>query len=304
MTAASHQTASPRGGRNPLKGASINLFYLPAIILLVVFILYPLVNGFMLSLTNWDGYSPDKGFVGFKNYLTMFQDANFGKILLNTFIYGIGSTAIQQVLGLGLALMLNARIKGRTLLRAIIYLPALVAPVVMGTMYYFLFQYQQGALNTIVVALGGQKVAWFENPGISIAIIVIVNSIQFVGVSMIIYLAGLQTLDQSVMEASELDGAYGWKKFWNITLPLLQPSFTTSVVLNLIGGLKLFDVIKVLTGGGPGYATHSMSTYISTVYFDDQSAGYASAIGVVLFILIALVTYLMNTGLTKLNWEA
>ena len=134
--------------------------------------------------------------------------------------------------------------------------------------------------------------------------ITIVNSIQFVGVSMIIYLAGLQTLDQSVMEAASLDGASGWKKFWNITLPMLQPAFTTSVVLNLIGGLKLFDIIKVLTNGGPGYATNSISTYISSMYFDAQNAGYASALGVFLFILIAIITYLLNTGLAKLNWEA
>ena len=142
--------------------------------------------------------------------------------------------------------MLNARIKGRNLLRAIIYLPALVAPVIMGTMYYFIFQYQQGALNTVMTALGFQKQAWFNNPTASVIIITVINSIQFVGVSMIIYLAGLQTLDQSVMEAASLDGATGWNNFWNITLPLLQPSFTTSVVLNLIGGLKLFDMIKIL----------------------------------------------------------
>lgn len=174
----------------------------------------------------------------------------------------------------------------------------------MGTMYYFIFQYQQGALNTIMIGLGFEKVAWFNNPAVSVAIITIVNSIQFVGVSMIIYLAGLQTLDQSVMEAASLDGASGWKKFWNITLPMLQPAFTTSVVLNLIGGLKLFDIIKVLTNGGPGYATNSISTYISSMYFDAQNAGYASALGVFLFILIAIITYLLNTGLAKLNWEA
>ena len=137
-----------------------------------------------------------------------------------------------------------------------------------------------------------------------VIIITVINSIQFVGVSMIIYLAGLQTLDQSVMEAASLDGATGWNKFWNITLPLLQPSFTTSVVLNLIGGLKLFDMIKILTGGGPGYATNSLSTYISSVYFDAQNAGYASALGVVLFVIIAVLTYLLNVGLAKLNWEA
>lgn len=295
---------TPKKLASRFHGASINLFYLPAIILLGVFILYPLISGIGLSLTNWDGYNPEKTFIGLTNFTQMFKDANFRLILMNTLIYGVGSTAIQQVLGLGLALLLNTKIKGRNVLRAIIYLPALVAPVIMGTMYYFIFQYQQGALNTIMTSLGFQKVAWFNNPVASVAIVTIINSVQFVGVSMIIYLAGLQTLDQSVMEAASLDGAGGWKKFWNITLPLLQPAFTTSVVLNLIGGLKLFDVIKVLTNGGPGYATNSISTYISSMYFDAQNAGYASALGVFLFILIAIMTYLLNTGLAKLNWEA
>lgn len=279
----------------------INLFYLPAVLLLAVFVLYPLVSGISISLTNWDGLNPTRDFVGMANYKTMFQDANFWPILRNTLIYGIGSTAIQQVLGLALALLLNAKIKGRNLMRAVIYLPALVSPVIMGTMYYFIFQYQQGALNTVISAFGGEKVLWFQNANLSVAIIVIINSVQFFGTSMIIYLAGLQGMDRSVLEAADLDGAYGWKKFIHITLPLLKPAFTTSVVLNLIGGLKLFDVIQVLTGGGPGYSTNSMSTYISATYFKDQNAGYASALGVVLFILIAVVTYLLNTGMDKLG---
>lgn len=290
--------------RSSLKGASVNLFYIPALVVLVVFIIYPLISGIGLSFTNWDGYNEAKSFVGLANYKQMFTDANFKQIVVNTFIYGIGSTVIQQILGLALALLLNAKIKGRTLMRAIIYLPALVAPVIMGIMYYFVFQYQQGALNALLAAVGMSKVAWFNNAGFSVAIIVIVNSIQFVGVSMIIYLAGLQTMDQEVVEAAEVDGASGWKKFWNITLPMLAPSFTTSVVLNLIGGLKLYDMVKVLTGGGPGYSTNSISTYIGTVYFDNQAAGYASAIGVFLFFLIAIVTWLVNKGLAKLDWEA
>lgn len=200
--------------------------------------------------------------------------------------------------------MLNSKIRGRNALRAIIYLPALVSAVIMGTMYYLIFQYQQGALNTILSALGLQKVVWFNNPTTAVVIILLVNSFQFCGTSMIIYLAGLQGMDQSVVEAASLDGATGWTKFWNITMPMLMPAFSTSVVLNLIGGLKLFDVIKVLTGGGPGYSTHSISTYISSVYFDNQNAGYASAIGVVLFIIIAVVTGLMNKGLDKLGWES
>lgn len=294
--------SSPR--RRRFRGASINLFYLPAVILLVVFIIYPLLSGIGLSLTNWDGYNDAKSFVGLANYKQMLTDTNFKQVVINTFIYGIGSTVLQQILGLALALLLNAKIKGRTLIRAIIYLPALVAPVIMGIMYYFVFQYQQGALNAVMTVLGLHKVAWFNNAGFSVCIIVLVNSIQFVGVSMIIYLAGLQTMDQEVVEAAEVDGASGWKKFWNITLPLLSPAFTTSVVLNLIGGLKLYDMVKVLTGGGPGYATNSISTYIGTIYFDNQAAGYASAIGVFLFVLIAIVTWLVNKGLAKLDWEA
>lgn len=286
------------------RGRAINLFYAPAILVLIIFTLYPLISGFALSLTNWDGYNPDKTFVGLSNYVTMLKDSNFRVVLANTFIYGIGSTIIQQVLGLGLALLLNTRIKGRNVIRAIIYLPALVSAVIMGTMYYFVFQYQQGALNSILVALGFDRVVWFDNPHVAVAIVVIVNSIQYVGTSMIIYLAGLQGINREVVEAAELDGASGWKMFRNITLPMLMPAFSTSVVLNLIGGLKLYDVIQVLTGGGPGYATNSVSTYISLTYFNNQNAGYASAIGVVLFAVIVVVTVLVNKGLDRLGWES
>ena len=289
--------------RDRFKGASVNLFYAPALIMLVLFSLYPLISGIGISLTSWDGFNPEKIFVDLSNYVTMLRDANFRMTLINTFIYGIGSTIIQQVLGLGLALLLNSKIKGRNLMRAIIYLPALVSAVIMGTMYYFIFQYDTGALNTILSALGLEKVVWFQNATTALIIILVVNSVQFVGTSMIIYLAGLQGLDQSVVEAASLDGASGWKMFWNITLPGLAPSFTTSVVLNLIGGLKLFDVIKVLTGGGPGYSTNSVSSYISIQYFDNQNAGYAAAMGVVLFIIIAVVTTVMNKGLDKLGWN-
>lgn len=293
-----------RSLRRRFRGGKINLFYVPALILLALFLLYPLISGFAISLTSWDGYNPERLFVGLSNYMTMLRDANFRLSLINTLIYGVGSTIIQQILGLGLALLLNAKIKGRTMMRAIIYLPALVSAVIMGTMYYFVFQYQQGALNTILVALGLDRVVWFQNPHNAVLIIVLVNSLQFVGTSMIIYLAGLQGMDRSVEEAASLDGASGWTKFINITMPMLMPAFTTSVVLNLIGGLKLFDVIKVLTGGGPGYSTNSVSTYISIQYFDNQNAGYAAAMGVVLFLIIAVITTLLNKGLGKLDWES
>lgn len=302
VPAESDQPPGPRR-RLPRKGGSssrlINLFYMPAIAVLLVFTVYPLMSGLQLSMTNWDGFSLEMTFVGLDNYVRMLGDANFHLVLLNTVIFAVGSTLIQQVLGIALALLLDQPLRGRGVLRAIIYLPVLVSPVIMGTMYYLLFQYNTGALNTVLGWFGAGKVAWFDNASTALLIIVLVNSFQYVGISMIIYLAGLQSIPADVKEAAELDGAYGWSSFRHITLPLLQPAFATSIVLNLIGGFKLFDVIKVLTGGGPGYSTNSVSTYISVLYFNNQTAGYASAMGVVLFLIILVFTLVLNRGLNR-----
>jgi len=281
----------------------VNLLYVPALALFAVFTVYPLVSGVRLSFTDWDGYSPSWSWIGWSNYARLFTDATFRSVLLTTFVYGIGSTLVQQVLGLGLALALDGKVRGRSAAKAIIYLPVLVSPIVMGTFYYLLFQYDNGALNDVVVALGGERHAWLSTAASGVTIIVIVNSIQFVGTSMIIYLAGLQSISPEYTEAAMLDGANAWQRFWTVTLPLLQPAFATSIILNLIGGLKLFDVIQVLTGGGPGTATSSVSTLIGTTYFANQAAGYSAAMGVALFLIIAILTVLANAALNRRRLE-
>ncbi|WP_084626474.1 carbohydrate ABC transporter permease [Demequina aurantiaca] len=282
----------------------INLLYIPALILFAIFMVYPLVSGIGLAFTDWNGYSAARSFVGFDNFSRLFTDPVFGQSLVNTFIYGVGSMILQQIFGLGLALALDRKFRGRTTARAIVYLPVLVSPVIMGTMYYLLLQYNDGAFNEIVVALGGDRVAWFADSGNAVAIIVAINSLQFMGISMIIYLAGLQSIPEMYYEAASLDGASTWHKFRYVTVPLLQPAFATSIVLNLIGGLKLFDIIKILTNGGPGYSTNSVSTLISITYFDNQNAGYASAMGVALFVIILAVTLVMNKMLGRKQLEA
>lgn len=297
---------APRRAPKPpsrFRGASVNLLYVPALALFAVFTIYPLLSGVRLSFTNWDGYTPDFAWVGWDNYTRLFTDDTFRSVLVNTFVYGIGSTLIQQVLGLGLALALDSKLRGRNVAKAIIYLPVLVSPIVMGTFYYLLFQYDNGALNDVVIALGGGRHAWLSSAASGVAIIVVVNSIQFVGTSMIIYLAGLQSISPEYTEAAMLDGANAWQRFWSVTLPLLQPAFATSIILNLIGGLKLFDVIQVLTGGGPGTSTSSVSTLIGTTYFANQAAGYSSAMGVALFVIIAILTVLANTALNRRRLE-
>ncbi|MEJ1090546.1 sugar ABC transporter permease [Microbacterium istanbulense] len=294
-----HAKRGTRGAVPRFAGRSLNLLYLPALLVLGVFMLWPLVNGILLSLTNWNGYSAHSEVVGGENYLRLLEDPNFHTALINTLIYGVGSTLLQQVVGLGLALALDRAVRGRNVARAIIYLPVLVSPVVMGTMYYLFFAYNSGGLNDLAIALGGERTAWLSDSGMAILVIVLVNSLQFVGISMVIYLAGLQSIPPMYAEAARLDGASDAQIFWNITLPMLQPAFATSVVLNLIGGLKLFDVVQVLTGGGPGYSTNSVSTLIAKMYFGNQSAGYAAAMGVVLFALIAMLTLVLNTALNR-----
>lgn len=280
-----------------------NLLVVPALAVLVVFTVIPFVHGIGLSLTDWDGYSAERAFIGIDNYVRMLTDPMVGTALANTLIFGLGSALVQQVLGLALALALDraARRRGisRTVARAIIYLPVLVSPVVLGSMYYFVFAYSPGGLNDFVVALGGEPVAWLSEPGAAIAIIVLVNSLQFVGISMVIYLAGLQTIPAMYREAAVLDGASGAQRFLHVILPLLRPAVAASLILNLIGGLKLFDIIRVLTNGGPGFSTESMSTLISRLYFDSQLAGYASAVGVVLFLLVAVATVVLNLALRR-----
>ncbi|GAA2899088.1 carbohydrate ABC transporter permease [Microbacterium esteraromaticum] len=281
----------------------LNWFYVPALVLFAVFSIYPLISGVSLSLTNWNGYSRGKAFVGVDNYLRLLDDDVFRTALVNTLIYGVGSTIIQQVLGLGLAVVLDRVVRGASLLRAVIYLPVMVSPVVLGTMYYLIFRYNNGALNDLRALFGAQQVAWLSDATVGITVIVVVNSLQFVGISMVIYLAGLQGVPTEYYEAAQLDGATWWQSFRSIALPLLQPAFATSIVLNLIGGLKLFDVVQVLTGGGPGHSTHSVSTLIGETYFSNQAAGYSAAIGVVLFVLIVAVTFVLNALLNRKRVE-
>lgn len=281
------------------RGTMINLFYIPAIILFCGFVVYPFLQGIRLSFMNWNGYSQNMKFVGLKNYIRLFQDANVKTAFVNTLIYGVVSTIIQNILGLAYALFLNMNFKCRTIVRTIIYMPVMIAPLIMGYIMYFFFQYDGGAINDILIWLGKEPIDFLVNSNAAISIIVIVNSLQFVGVAMVIYLAGLQNVPAMYYEAAMLDGATFWDRFRHITLPLLMPAISSSTILNLIGGLKLFDLVMALTSGGPGFSTHSLSTLVTNQYFSVQSAGYASAIGIISFVLIMVISNVVTKYFDK-----
>lgn len=278
---------------------SLNYFYIPAVAIMVAFIAYPLGNAIYMSFFKWNGYSSTMTFNGFANYISMFKDTVFLSSVKNTLIYGIGSTVFQQIIGLSMAVFLNSRFKGRNVLRTVIYMPAMISGIIMGYIMYFFFQYHDGVFNDIFAIFGAEGKDWLGSSGSAIVIIMFVNIWQFVGVSMILYLAGLQGISTSYLEAAQIDGASPRQIFWHIELPMLLPSISSSVIYNLIGGLKLYDIIIALTGGGPANRTHSLATYIANRYFDAEQAGYAAAIGVFSFVLIVIISTIVNSYFRK-----
>lgn len=268
----------------------LNFMYVPALLLFAIFIYYPFFKGLLISFSDWDGYSQALNYIGLDNYKRMLTDGRVHTVILNTLIYGLGSTLFQNIFGLLYALLLNKHGKGKSLVRVIVYIPAIVSPIIMGYIWYFLLQFNGGAINDIITMLTGKPVNLLGEPKLNVWIIMIVNTYQFMGIAMMIFLSGLQGISKDYYEAAEIDGASARHRFFNITFPLLAPALTTSIILNLIGGLKLFDVIAALTNGGPGYASASLSTMMYQLYFARQDAGLAASLGNLMFLLISVIS--------------
>ncbi|RKD76175.1 raffinose/stachyose/melibiose transport system permease protein [Sinobaca qinghaiensis] len=286
------------------KESSLWIMYLPALAFIFIFIVFPFISGLRISFTDWDGFSQTMNFVGLDQYTRMFSDPTTWLVAGNTLLYGVGSTFFQMTIGLLYAMLLVQSIKMKAITRTIVYLPVIISPLIMGYIWYFMFAYQGGAINDLVMALGFERMNLLNNPSLNPWIIVFINTYQFVGISMIIFLAGLQSISKEYYEAARMDGASKLAQFKNITIPLLMPSITINVVLNIIGGLKLFDVIIALTGGGPGNASQSMSTFMYTLYFDRQDAGYAATQGVLMVALILVITVTAVIYLRRKEVEA
>lgn len=282
---------------NRSKNQDLYLLLVPAVMLLTVFVIYPLISGIQISLTDWNGYSAQYNYVGWKNYTKLLTDKSLRTALVNTLIYGFGSAALQVGLGFFYALLLQKKFLLQTPTRTIIYLPIMVAQLLMGYIMYFILQYDNGALNDIVMLFGAEPMDWLAVGKRAVLLITLVNSFQFAGRPMIIFLAGMQNIPASYYEAAELDGAGWWQTVKSITVPMLAPAFITNITLNLIGSLKLYGLIISLSGGGPGGASHSLSTYINYTYFSNQDAGYAAAVGLLTFVIIALISMVMRRAL-------
>ena len=266
-------------------------FVLPALVLFAFVVLVPSARGVYYAFTDWDGLNPDHAFVGLGNFADMVRDADAVQAIWHTLLIAVSITVVQNAVGLLLALGVNSAIRSRNLLRVFLFAPAVITPIVTAYLWRNLLG-PEGAVNSLFGAVGldSWQQDWLGSPRLALWAIVGVIVWQFAGYSMVIFLAGLQSVPQEVHEAAALDGAGPVRRFWSVTRPLLAPAFTINLMLSIIGGIKLFDQVYALTGGGPGHATDTLSTLIYKDAFTLGEFGYSIALAVVLTIVVAVVS--------------
>jgi len=271
---------------------------LPALMLYGMFFVYPLLSGIGLSMTDWDGMG-EASFVGLQNFIDFFHDARAMHDIKTTLIFAVGSAVLLNLVGLGYALLMNGNFRGKSIARVIIYLPAIISPLIMGYIWFFLLQPGRGFLYYAFTQLGLPDLigSWMSSYPSALLVLVLVNVWQFSGMTMIIYLAGLQSIPTELGEAARIDGANAWQRFTGVTIPMLMPAIRINVVTNIIGSLSVFDVIMSLTEGGPGYATESLSIYIMRMCYGSRT-GYSTAVAMILFFII-LLPVLVSMRLTR-----
>ena len=280
------------------------LMLLPALSVFLVFVVLPIVLGLLLAFTNWDGFHRME-FVGLENFFAFFSDSQALGAVANTLFYGVLGTLLLNLFGLAYALILDEKIRGRGVLRTIIYLPAIISPLIIGYIWMLLLSSQNGLLVTIFEALHIRPLFkdLLADPFTARITIVVVHVWQYAGNNMIIYLAGLQSVPSELIEAGKIDGASWSQQLLRIRLPLLMPSFKINIITNIIGAMSMFDVIMSLTGGGPGHYTESLSIFIYRLSSSSR-AGYTSAVSMIMFVIVlipaALVFWVMQKHETEL----
>ncbi|MEY4499862.1 MAG: Lactose transport system permease protein LacF [Actinomycetota bacterium] len=254
--------------------------------------------GFMYSFTDYEGIG-EFNWIGLENYTKIFEDEEVSGAIYNTFFLAILSFVLSNVIGLMLALALNRGLKTRYLLRTLLFLPVILSTIAVSYIFRFIF-YIEGPINTFLasVGLGEFQKTWLADTTWSIWVILLVVVWQNIGFAMVIYLAGLATVPQELEEAAAIDGAGVWRRFTSVTIPMIQPAIAVSTTLALIQGMKIFDQVIAMTGGGPFGATDTLSTIIYNKTFVYMEYGYGSSISLV-FTVVILLMALLQTYLTR-----
>ncbi|WP_147431487.1 carbohydrate ABC transporter permease [Terracoccus luteus] len=265
------------------------LMVTPAVIVFTVFMFVPIVLTFWYSLQRYSGFGRMR-FIGLENYQTIAADSTFWKAALNTAVFTVITVPIGIACGVGAAMLLNKWMPARGLFRALFYVPVVISGVASGIIFLRLFDPVTGILNQLLSAVGLPSIDWQSNGLAAMVSVVLVVTWQGIGFGMVVYLAALQGIPREVNEAARVDGATGLTLFRRITWPLLRPTTFFLLVYSIIGSFQVFDVVYVLTRGGPGTSTTFLVQYAYDQGFNQRRQGYAAAIGVIIYVVVLVFT--------------
>ena len=275
------------------------VFLLPVMVIMCVFIFYPIVDSFRISTLEWNGISAEKTFIGLDNWIKLVQDKNFWMAFRNNIIIMVLSIAIQIPIGLAEATFIEFAGKKSTIFKVLWFIPMLMSSVAIGFLFTYALASNGGIVSTISQLFGGGNIDLLGNPKTALITVIFVIAWQFVPFYMVYTMAAYTNISEDVYEASLIDGATKGQYFWKIALPLLTPSLKSAAILSMVGSLKYFDLIYVMTGGGPGNSTELMATYMYKKAFTEFNMGYGSAAAGGMFLLItslSLITMRLING--------
>jgi ABC-type sugar transport system permease subunit len=285
------ETAPRRRSRTRGHGGLVAwTFALPALAVYGVFLVYPALSSLWFSLTDWDGLSDTYSFVGAKNYLDLTKDPVVARAVVNNVTWSVVTIVVPVVVGLALAVLLNGKVRGKPVLRLLFYTPGVLPLVSIASIWGWLYNPEYGAINAALraIGLGGLAQPWLGQDSTALAAVMVPAIWLRVGFPMLLYLAALQGISSDLYEAATVDGATRWQQFWHITMPGLRQAHYIVIALSLIDSFKVFDLIYVMTYGGPGTATQVMSTWMYFNVFQYNQAGYGTAIAVVITVAAIL----------------
>ena len=281
-----------RTGRHPTTTAILML--LPALVLILVFLIVPIVLTFILAFTNARLISPEPArFIGVDNFVRLFGSDTFWASLRNTVIFAVVIVPFQSALALVLAFLVNTKTRGTNFFRTVYFLPVVTSIVVVSMLWLFLYQ-PNGLINALLAKIGIQGPDWLGNPNTALLAIIILSAWQAVGFHMVIWLSGLQTIPGELYEAADLDGANTWQKFAHVTWPGLRQTRTFILITITISAFALFSQVNLMTDGGPLDATTTLVYQAVRTGFQQQQTGYASAISLVFFVLVLAVSLIQR----------
>lgn len=275
------------------------LFIAPSLAVFFTFDIYPIFYSFYLSFMKWNLISPDQTFVGLDNYVDLYESKEFRKAITNTLLYTVGRVFFSLAIALGLALLLNTTKRWASWVQAAIFSPHVISMVSISMLWLWLLEPSYGLMNWLFSLVGLPPLKWLASSDTALMSITMVAVWKIIGYDMVIFIAGLQSISEELYEAAKIDGANAWHRFWKITLPLLSPTIFFLSVTSVITSFQVFDIVRIMTGGGPGDSTNVLVYYVFQYGFRFFKIGHASAASTVLFLIVLGLTLIQFKVMEK-----